>query len=219
MKSSTGIKQLILSSLLFFLLFSTSTAEEICDNGVDDDGDGNVDLNDAKCGCTGFTDITIDSFLTNPSFEETTCCPTSFGDSMMQCVTGWSDVSSRSSNYFRNDCRLDFNPDLLPYTPIPKGGSGYVRIVNLSFGIKAYVGSCLKNPMIAGKPYTLDFWTAKENSGGSSSNSIEIAIFGTPDCAELPFNIVEQKRECPAGDRQWIYLGSTLVEYVPNRIW
>ena len=38
---------------ILFLLLSNSIifSQEICDNGIDDDGDGQIDLNDSDCYC------------------------------------------------------------------------------------------------------------------------------------------------------------------------
>ena len=52
------------------LVFCTlALSQEICDNGIDDDGDGLIDLNDPDCECNGFgTPQTIPSLIPNPSF-------------------------------------------------------------------------------------------------------------------------------------------------------
>ena len=45
---------------------------EICDNAVDDDDDGLIDLNDPDCTCAV---IEPESLIPNPSFEDMNCCP------------------------------------------------------------------------------------------------------------------------------------------------
>ena len=55
---------------VFFLLifsFNLSFSQEICDNGIDDDGNGLVDINDPACDC---------NIIPNPSFENYYSCPT-----------------------------------------------------------------------------------------------------------------------------------------------
>jgi hypothetical protein len=52
---------------------------EICDNGIDDNGNGLIDLNDPFCTCSGISfsgDLT--ELIPNPSFEEMDCCPENF---------------------------------------------------------------------------------------------------------------------------------------------
>ena len=59
-------------------------SQEICDNGIDDDGNGLVDLNDidgCPCGGCGGTG----ELLSNPSFENYTACPTRI-ENIMEAV-------------------------------------------------------------------------------------------------------------------------------------
>ncbi len=39
--------------------------EEICDNAIDDDNDGLIDLNDSDCACEM---VSLESIIPNPSF-------------------------------------------------------------------------------------------------------------------------------------------------------
>ena len=56
-------------------LSSSTILMEICDNAIDDDGNGLIDLNDPVCKCEELGPI---SYIPNPSFEEMDCCPSSF---------------------------------------------------------------------------------------------------------------------------------------------
>ena len=65
-------------SLLFALFILTCVsyqieAQEICNNAIDDDGDGFIDFNDEDCVCNA---LLPSSLIPNPSFEDMTCCPT-----------------------------------------------------------------------------------------------------------------------------------------------
>ena len=78
------VKVILSISILFVAVPIFS--QEICDNGIDDNGDGIVDINDPNCNCLGITlteDVT--SFLPNPSFEEMNCCP--FGHSQLELAS------------------------------------------------------------------------------------------------------------------------------------
>ena len=44
----------------------TCFSQEICDNAIDDDGDGLIDLNDEECLCNGEL---VPSIIPNASFE------------------------------------------------------------------------------------------------------------------------------------------------------
>ena len=68
--------------LLLLLVSYSSFAQEICDNGKDDDGDGLIDLQDPDCQChfqvTG-------NILKNASFELHNNCPPTI---LMIMITG-----------------------------------------------------------------------------------------------------------------------------------
>lgn len=87
----------------FFFIFSIGLhAQEICNNGIDDDGDGLIDMNDVSdCNCAP---IVIPSMIPNASFEQSNCCPSSF--SQVSCATGWSQATNATSDYF--NCGFNF---------------------------------------------------------------------------------------------------------------
>ena len=59
--------------MVFGLVAFAAVAQEDCVNGIDDDGDGLVDLNDPDCTCYNTAQ---DSVLGD--FEDMTCCPAAF---------------------------------------------------------------------------------------------------------------------------------------------
>jgi len=100
-----------LKYLLIILLFSFhASSQEICNNGLDDDNDGFIDLNDnLDCECTGNNlGILGNNFIPNPSFEEHNCLPTDFsqlaingqGVGGIYCVDNWQPGTWGSSDYF-----------------------------------------------------------------------------------------------------------------------
>jgi len=48
----------IVTTILFIALSMAVSAQEICDNGIDDDGDSLVDLNDSDCDCANVVPLT-----------------------------------------------------------------------------------------------------------------------------------------------------------------
>ncbi len=72
------------------------TAQEDCANGVDDDGDSLVDLNDPDCSCF---EVSADSLIAD--FEERTCCPSSFTGlgNGAECLVNWSPASDATPDY------------------------------------------------------------------------------------------------------------------------
>ena len=81
--------------LLLFICFSAvSYGQEICDNAIDDDGDGFIDLNDDECVCDA---ALPSSLIPNPSFEDRTCCPTM--NARLDCAVGWIQASNPTTDY------------------------------------------------------------------------------------------------------------------------
>ena len=120
-----------LAYIFFFLLIPlNSLGQEICDNGIDDDNDGLIDLNDSTdCICALSFDATT-SLIPNPSFEDTsTCCPGGLGQ--MNCAETWIQASTATSDYF-NSCDFAYFGTIPDY-PIPGGGNGFVGIFNHGF--------------------------------------------------------------------------------------
>ncbi len=204
--------------LLFELLFASSLfAQEICNNGIDDDNDGLIDFNDVlDCSCDGFSSTqTVPSLIPNFSFENNTCCPSSH--SQLGCANGWIQASNPTSDYW-NTCGA--NPfTTAPSFPLPGGGNGYVGIWDTPNGggpgglWQEHIGACLSSPMLAGNSYELSIWVAA--SGINGVTTIPLTIYGTTNCGDLPFN----GWGCPVGIGNWSQLGTSLVNCPTNQGW
>jgi len=110
------IKRFLLA--LFLVLGASSiSAQEICSNGVDDDGDGLIDLNDiVDCPCLLSGSIgEVTSLIPNASFETLSTCPNMPGQIFN--ATGWNAMTSGSPDYF-NTC--DGFSAIVP-APFPDG--------------------------------------------------------------------------------------------------
>lgn len=196
---------------LFMVLCFTFAAngQEICDNAVDDDGDGLIDLNDDECIC----EVNIDlSMIPNPSFEDTLCCPTSEG--MMDCAESWIQASGATSDYYHS-CGLtgfDLDGALPPELPLPGGGEAFIGLFNFGAGYREYVGACTSGPLLAGVSYTLEFYTAY--SFGDVS-SVDLEVYGSPTCTDLPWAGIG----CPEGVGSWELLGAETVFYEMDGSW
>lgn len=208
--------------LLFVLTFSALHAQEICDNGIDDNGNGLIDLNDTTaCACSGLSvEIEVPSLIPNPSFEDITCCPN--GLSQLNCAEEWIQASSPTTDLM-NTC--DFvvsaveSAGLLPF---PDGEGAIGAIYNE--GWKEYVGACLSDPMEEGLEYQLTFQIASApmtNSGFTCLNNVgifysgvEVVLYGNTVCDNLPWT----GTNCPTiSSDGWEILGS--VYYDPIMQW
>lgn len=203
------IKLFLAMLLVLNIVFSAPSeklASEKCDNGLDDDQDGLIDLNDDDCYCEPLEQPSI---IPNPSFEEQDCCPDHH--SRINCATGWIKASEGTPDYY-HPCGYEGSHDL----PLPlPDGEGYVGIIDGSFTgnyipeLKEYIGICLIAPLKTDTLYRLEFYTGFLNR--RTSPDIAIALFGTTDCANLPFGIGDWSFGCPSNSPDWRLLGSANV--------
>lgn len=202
--------------LCMSLLFSVFTyGQEICNNGIDDDSDGLVDLNDtADCHCTPV--VQVPSLIPNPSFETMACCPSSF--SQMNCAQNWVQASSATADYM-NTCGMVFPAATAAgLVPFPDG-NGIAGLIS-SIGYQEYIGSCLNSPMLKDSSYSLQMSIASTpitgfaavcNGGVINYTPSDIVLYGSTNCADIPFS----GQACPPSN--WQILGS--VNYTPVNTW
>ncbi len=200
--------------LLLFVLTVLSTSffsQEICNNGIDDDANGLIDLNDPTCNCAP---IPIPSLIPNPSFENMNCCPSSF--SQVNCAANWNQATNATSDYF--NCGYNFGAAVGAGLAPPPNGTGYLGAI-FSPGWQEYVGACLLTPMLAGTSYTLNFqiastpitgWGDVCNGGVVNFGPIDITLYGLATCPSFPIGTTG----CPPG---WTVLGT--ATYTPVNNW
>ncbi len=189
--------------ILFCCVLAASfkvNAQEICDNGLDDDQNGLIDLNDPSCICESYL---ASSLIPNPSFEEMNCCPDD--DEMLHCAESWIQASAATSDYVHTCEGYLGNLSIPAFAPLPfADGDGAVGLrdgVQLPFApggenYKEYTGACLAESMEIGVSYRLDFYVGfQEDVPGSSS--FEIAIFGSTSCSAIPFGGGNINIGCP----------------------
>jgi gliding motility-associated-like protein len=202
----------------YYLSISILQTVEICDNAIDDDEDGLIDLNDSDCTCDS---TKINSLIPNPSFEELNCCPNS-ADQFI-CAKSWIRASGPSTD-FLHSCGWAGDPEFLPPLPFPDG-DGIVGFRNGSFPIgmpkqpywKEYVGACLISPIIRGDTFRLEFFLGFIDD--LKSPPIEISIFGTGNCQYLPFGTFNPRIGCPLAESEWVKLGAKMISGNNNSTW
>lgn len=226
--------------LVFIFFFSLSIlSQEKCNNGIDDDGDGKIDLNDSDCICDT---TSVRSIIPNHSFEEFDDCPYTYPQNYIT-ATSWIQVNNSRVNYI--NCGIDllkneiFKSGLMPYPD----GSGIIGSL-FTGNKKGYVGTCLLSPMIAGEEYLLTLDVAAlivsgiaglgdptKNTGVKIEDNpsleneldldpINITLYGSNSCSNLPltsdiyYNIFQSP---PTYGPKWIEIGS--ATYTPASKW
>ncbi|PHI20068.1 hypothetical protein CEQ90_10055 [Lewinellaceae bacterium SD302] len=210
-------------TLFLFCVFAafTLSAQEICDNGFDDDGDGLIDLNDTTdCACD-FISV-VESLFPNPSFDEFSNDPECAssqsngapdGPGQANCIAGWQQASEATTDAWH---LLTYNgnppnwPGAIPQ-PIPSGVAvaGFFTAVESVDGYREYFGACLpEGNTEIGEEYRLNIQLGfgDETTNGFdeivfSPETIELAIYGILDCNDIPF----ASNQCPevAGANGW----------------
>jgi len=206
------MKQKLLFIFLLFSLFCYS--QENCNNGIDDDNDGKIDLNDNDCICN-----TTVSILANPSFEEKTDCPYNAND--LSAVMFWQRGTQPSPDYINcqkyhiiYDKKLENFPD----------GEGIIR-AEYKNNSKEYLATKLQSPLIAGKQYQLKFNLATLTSIDVSDSGnkeydfdylepINITLFGCNNRDNLPLYTNSSPDTI---DPSWIEIGH--ATYQPQTEW
>lgn len=218
--------------LAFLLLAGSARAQEICDNGIDDDGNGLVDLNDSTgCNCTLLPPPM--NLIANGSFEDQTCCPGQPGigvpNNFIDCATGWTDYQISASADIYDPC--GFFPPMIPQ-PVPDGDAVAGIVVHTWPGGASYefFTQCLATPMLSGQTYELGFNVAAVRMQFGFIGTVpinfgplELAIFGLDTCPPLPYTMYDPvwgtpmpAQYCPT-ELGLTELGT--VTYTPSNAW
>ncbi|MCF8239598.1 MAG: gliding motility-associated C-terminal domain-containing protein [Saprospiraceae bacterium] len=191
-------------------------SQEICDNGIDDDGDGLIDLQDDECICNGiFIGGDMTSLIPNPSFENYQYCPYTWG---LNGLDDWIPGNDQGPDYY-NTCGFVipaiYDAGLIPFPD----GEGIVS-THVSNGATNMIGVCLNDPFLPGINYTMSFETAfltTSNLGNTciappgTYQPIKLTLYGTPACSDLPVGV----KTCPIYQgSSWVVLAEVLVDPV-----
>ena len=204
--------------LILFILLSVSTyGQENCNNGIDDDGDGKIDLNDLDCACSNPTLI---SLLPNPSFETYSSCPTYYSE--LNLATPWYQATNATTDYF-NTCSSFMLPVMtsLGLDNFPDGNGIVGALYRHNW--KEYLGLNLSSPLLAGRDYQLTFQIAglTMTMAGNPTpyditayEPVNIALFGKSQPVSFPVLTVLSPNTVNSA---WSEVGT--VKYVPSSNW
>ena len=217
------------SLLLCFFLMNCcyGYAQEICNNGKDDDGNGLTDLYDPACQCH-FT--VTGNLLLNGSFELHDHCPVYHTyDEDYRIADNWeygTYTNVGEAIFYHNlTCTNDsaqFMLQMPPVLPLPDGHA-FISIQNNTYITpipepqipKSYVGQCLPSSLKKGINYTLSFYAGRFRAWDNLTGKIypfTVALFGNADCNAVPFGKkYALGNGCPANYSGWMLLGETTM--------
>ena len=194
--------------IFIIILFNSSLiSQEICNDAIDNDNDGLVDINDPDCICESFN---VSSLIPNPSFEEMNCCPTQEGE--LNCAVSWIQASAATTDYVHT-CGVLGNTFLGFEAPLPfpdgQGGIGFRDGKPFNPNFKEYTGACLLEELKSGREYILDMFVGFHEL--PSSRYLKMAVFATDECNNLPFGQNVSSFGCPTNGQGWTQIGELEV--------
>jgi gliding motility-associated-like protein len=215
----------VLMLTLLFLFNLNCLSQEICNNGIDDDGDGLKDLLDPDCLCNP---IATTSLLPNHDFEDYTSCPN--GTGQINKASPWDQGTLGKPNYIN---RCGFVPSNLNNYPadtfLPNdeieffpSGDGIAGAI-MSSPYNEYIKSTLTTPIPAGTSAQLSLKVAAiiyNNSIGPDDMNISaltptnLTVYGRSNATNVPFPTFTNPN-IPGSP--WIEIGS--AAYIPKPKW
>lgn len=210
---------------LLFLFNLTCLSQEICNNGIDDDGDGLKDLLDPDCLCNP---VATTSLIPNHDFEDYTSCPSGVGQ--INRASPWDQGTLGKPNYI-NKCGFvpsnlnnypsdGFLPnDEVEFFPSGDGIAGAI----MSIPYSEYIKSTLTTTIPAGTSAQLTLKVAAiiyNNSIGpddmnfSALTQTNLTLYGRSNATNSPFPTFTNPN---ISGSPWIEIGS--ASYIPKPKW
>ena len=156
--------------LLLSIFVNTLFAQEICDNGIDDDGDFAIDLQDSDCSCS-----TPSLGLIEEDFENYSDCPEGFGG-FIDIISDWEPAGTPQG---ANTCGF-LGGAIFPPVPLPiPSGEGCIGMGG-DEGIIKCLPSC---SLLNGETYTFEFNAVGYTQFGTD---VEYVLYGRSSCAGIP---------------------------------
>ncbi len=172
---------------------------EICDNGIDDDNDGLIDLNDDDCQCQDVLDDFV--FISNGDFTDSpSCCPNN-NFSRDNCLNNWVPVNG-SPEHINPDCfqELAIEEESIGI-PFDSEMIGIKYNDFSSFIFKESFGICTNRTLEEGLGYRLEVdmrFTPKDEHNAGQGNP-DMVFYGLKTCDELMFTEGTEGNLCELG--------------------
>ncbi len=217
--------KLFATFLLITVFAASGKAQEKCNNAIDDDNDGLIDLKDPECSCKD--SLPVLNYFRNASFEDYITCPTeTLNNGLDLQVPYWfTEPLSATVPYYNLDCPYKYyqgyTDTFPPPYPIPDG-KGYILLSNygdIESGNKYYAATCLQNVLQANKKYSFECYigfSPYDTFNLYFESPYKLTLFGNPDCAVSQYtNFISHG--CPLiidptkPDYKWEQLGSATV--------
>lgn len=158
-----------ISVFILVLVTTLSFGQENCDNGIDDDGDGKIDLYDSECACLNSTTT---SLINNHNFEQINFCPSNWAQ--FNAATGWFTPTSGTSDYINSCGFVPASAIDAGIYPLPAANGNGIAGLLASQDYKEFIAICTNTTLVAGTRYQLNFDIASSTSGRIFGNGVDI---------------------------------------------
>jgi len=210
-----------LNLILLLLITSISVySQELCSNGIDDDADGLVDLQDSDCNCGVGLNPQFNNAIPNPDFNNSSCCPTDWYTDL-NCLDNWTSELNWEVHYTNecNGCNINTNFLIPPNCGQPGNGFLGLGFRNWSNGFYSYdynANTCLNTPLYPGNFYVLDFqaFNSWRQTWTTQNGPINISILGSTSCTNIPSNM-----QSSCSDPDWDVLDSIVFTVPIDTSW
>lgn len=179
---------------------------EICDNGIDDDNDGLVDIFDKDCDCQN-----INNLLSNGSLSNDGVCCDQMYVSTPNCLKGWSTLLASPDSY-QDICRpyeISQREQLLEQSE-----DGAILGIGYNVRNEEIVGegiyTCLETTLVAGETYVLSTSMALSQSDDAMPHvpTDRVSIIGLTKCEDASL-LQSNQQDC-------LQLEQTIVNELAN---
>jgi len=217
---------MIMKRFVFFICFIfvsiASNAQENCNNGIDDDGDGKVDLNDTDCTCSTST---VSNLINNHNFEQYIECPNDF--SQFNKTVNWFLPTNGTSDYINTCGFVPASATGAGIYPLPVANGKAVAGILIAQDYKEFIAICTNATLLAGVKYQVNLDIASSTSGrivDTNPNIGEICNDGVLNAGAIDVSIYGKAACSPATPTDtndfpidWIPLGK--ASYIPSENW
>ena len=166
--------KLKLSIVLFLIIFYNSlSGQEICNNDIDDDGNGLIDSQDPTC--ASCYEVFYDEI--EESFEDFSCCPSTVSET--NCINGGWVAITGTPDYFHT-CGYISSGLYTPPLPFPSGEGCF------GFSGSESMGFCLDMGLVPSETYDISFHVGFNDLGVFPSSLLtEFTLYGSSECSSL----------------------------------
>ena len=208
---------------LFLCVTPFIYAQEICDNAIDDDNDGLIDLYDPECQCGAGLNAQAADIIPNPDFNSASCCPPQIwvNNNNLNCVDDWTASSSNWGSWgvqYLNSCdtcglyNIWWN-SIVPPECSTATSDGFLGLIFWTNSVNwvnyNYASTCLTTPLLPTKTYTLQMDLF--NNWGNQwvwnwNDTLKLSLYGTTSCNNIPLSSTIGSTAC--SNPNWVVLDS-----------